>query len=94
MSADLRARIAERAARELRPGEIVNLGIGIPNLIPGFLGPDTEVFLHTENGLLGVGPRVAGSIDIGPRGLIHFKPFIASTSCSPVALGPAFFTAS
>jgi 3-oxoacid CoA-transferase len=42
---------------ELRPGEVVNLGIGIPNLIPAFLGPDTGVFLHTENGLLGVGPR-------------------------------------
>jgi 3-oxoacid CoA-transferase B subunit len=49
--------IAARAARELRSGEVVNLGIGIPNLIPGFLGPDTDVFLHTENGLLGVGPR-------------------------------------
>jgi 3-oxoacid CoA-transferase B subunit len=35
----------------------VNLGIGIPNLIPGFLGSDTEIYLHTENGLLGVGPR-------------------------------------
>ena len=58
MSGDeARARIAERAARELAPGEIVNLGIGIPNLIPGFLGPDTRVVLHTENGLLGVGPR-------------------------------------
>ena len=54
---DPRAVIAERAARELKPGEIVNLGIGIPNLIPGFLGADTEIFMHTENGLLGVGPR-------------------------------------
>jgi 3-oxoacid CoA-transferase B subunit len=57
MSDDPKLRIAERAARELRPGEIVNLGIGIPNLIPGFLGEDSDVFLHTENGLLGVGPR-------------------------------------
>jgi 3-oxoacid CoA-transferase B subunit len=54
---DPRQRIAERAARELHPGEIVNLGIGIPNLIPGFLDDDAGIFLHTENGLLGVGPR-------------------------------------
>ncbi len=57
MSGDVKSRIAERAARELRPGEIVNLGIGIPNLIPGFLAADSRVVLHTENGLLGVGPR-------------------------------------
>jgi 3-oxoacid CoA-transferase len=54
---DVKSRIAARAAQELRPGEVVNLGIGIPNLIPGHLGADTEIFLHTENGLLGVGPR-------------------------------------
>lgn len=57
MTDDPKHRIAERAARELRPGEIVNLGVGLPNLIPNFLGPETQVFIHTENGLLGVGPR-------------------------------------
>ncbi len=62
---DARDVIAARAARELQPGEIVNLGIGIPNRIPNFLDPTTEVFLHTENGLLGVGPRpVAGEVDV------------------------------
>jgi 3-oxoacid CoA-transferase B subunit len=59
MSRDPKAVIAARAASELRSGEIVNLGIGIPNLIPGHLGADTDIFLHTENGLLGVGPRPA-----------------------------------
>lgn len=57
MSGDAKDVIAARAARELQPGEIVNLGVGIPNLIPGYLGSDTQVFLQTENGLLGVGPR-------------------------------------
>ena len=56
MTDDPRHRIAARAARELRPGEVVNLGIGIPNLIPRYLDADADIFVHTENGLLGVGP--------------------------------------
>ena len=54
---DVKTRIARRAARELCEGEVVNLGVGIPNLIPALIEPDTNVYLHTENGLLGVGPR-------------------------------------
>jgi 3-oxoacid CoA-transferase B subunit len=59
MKPDAKTVIAARAAKELQRGEVVNLGIGIPNLIPGFLPPESGVFLHTENGLLGVGPRPA-----------------------------------
>lgn len=48
--------IAQRAARELAPGEIVNLGIGIPTLVADFVPADKDVFIQTENGMLGVGP--------------------------------------
>lgn len=49
--------IAKRAAREIRAGQIINLGIGIPTRIPEFLPDDTVVFIHSENGVLGMGPR-------------------------------------
>jgi len=51
-----RERIARRAAKELKHGMYVNLGVGMPTLAPSYLDASTKVWIHSENGLLGMGP--------------------------------------
>ena len=54
-----RKQIAARLARDIPDGAVVNLGIGLPTLVADYLPKDREIVLHSENGVLGIGPRPA-----------------------------------
>lgn len=53
---ETRLTMARRALAELKPGDVVNLGVGIPTLVADLISPEDGIILHTENGMLGVGP--------------------------------------
>lgn len=63
--------IAERLAQDLQDGYVVNLGVGIPLSVPRFIPDGVEVFLHAENGVLGLGPEAPpgeGDLDLTDAG--------------------------
>jgi 3-oxoadipate CoA-transferase beta subunit len=55
-----KSEIAKRVASDIPAGSYVNLGIGLPTLVSNFITPDSEIILHTENGMLGMGPEALG----------------------------------
>ena len=63
---DRRDRIVRRIARDLKDGDYVNLGIGMPTQVANCIPPGIEITLHSENGMLGVGPYPANDAEMDP----------------------------
>jgi len=80
---DPQAIIAKRVALELRPGNLINLGIGIPTLVANYVPPGLNVFFQSENGLIGTGP-------IPEQGMAH--PLLTDAGGRPISALPGAST--
>src|SRR5260370_22943760 len=80
---DAQTVIARRVAKELRTGDLVNLGIGIPTLVANYVPPDLKVFFQSENGLIGTGP-------IPEQGMAH--PLLTDAGGRPISALPGAST--
>src|SRR6185503_18349879 len=80
---DAQTIIARRVAHELRPGNLVNLGIGIPTLVSNYVAKGLEVFFQSENGLIGTGP-------IPEQGMAH--PLLTDAGGRPISALPGAAT--
>src|SRR5690349_24657145 len=80
---DAQTIIARRVAQELRPGNLVNLGIGIPTLVANYVPQGLNVFFQSETGLIGTGP-------IPEQGLAH--PLLTDAGARPISALPGAAT--
>ena len=80
---DAQTIIARRVAQELRPGNLVNLGIGIPTLVANYVPEGLNVFFQSENGLIGTGP-------IPEQGMAH--PLLTDAGGKPISALPGAAT--
>ncbi len=71
--------IAKRVAQELHDGDVVNLGIGLPTLVANYIPDDVTIFLQSENGLIGLGPKPTED---------NIDPDISNAGGQPVTLRP------